>query len=61
MLEKDIMAMTVKKEHKRKRMQILKKDEDYRQLAWCKKDTKTNKNLAKNNFKNHRQIKNKVL
>ena len=27
---KDEMAMTVKKEHKRKRMQILKKDEDYR-------------------------------
>ena len=26
----NIMAMTVKKEHKRKRMQILKKDEDYR-------------------------------
>ena len=25
-----IWAMTVKKEHKRKRMQILKKDEDYR-------------------------------
>ena len=26
----DIWAMHVKKEHKRKRMQILKKDEDYR-------------------------------
>ena len=55
------MAMTVKKEHKRKRMQILKKDEDYQQLAWCKKDTKTNKNLAKNNLKNYRQNKNKVI
>ena len=29
-LGKCIWVMTVKKEHKRKRMQILKKDEDYR-------------------------------
>lgn len=28
--EECIWAMIVKKEHKRKRMQILKKDEDYR-------------------------------
>ena len=28
--ERDMMAMTVKKEHKRKRMQIFKKSDDYR-------------------------------